>query len=79
MEYKIKKNVPIPEFSRHRKPIYPFGEMEIGDCFEADLSVHKKLVSAASYYGARNQKKFSVIIINKKNSNPEKIGVWRVK
>lgn len=39
---------------------YPFGDMQIGDSFAVNGDIRTRLVSAASRYGARNNKKFSI-------------------
>lgn len=59
-DFKIEKNVPPAKRFVHR--IYPFDVMEIGDSFyaHAHLTPLEKLRPAASYYGKRHNKKFSV-------------------
>lgn len=58
---KIEKNIPI-DVPRGRRAHYPFGKMDVGDSFMVSCSKdeRKKICSAVSYYGKRNQKKFSV-------------------
>lgn len=57
-EFKIEKNaVPQTPESRRR---YPFGDMEVGDSFWFSAAIYQQATPAASYYGKRNNKKFSV-------------------
>lgn len=78
-EYEIKSGVPIPsakEFQRaNYKTKYPFDRMEVGQCFEYELSVADagRLRSLASGYGKRTGKKFSVRSFGGKGC------CWRVK
>ena len=58
-EFKIDKDVPIPEGAGKKSYKYPFSEMEVGDSFFTDV-LREKLYPAASYYGKRNGKKFSI-------------------
>lgn len=74
-EFKIEKNIPVPPLrDTHSK--YPFGEMNIGDSIfvphKAGAGVNP-VVSAAAYYGNKNNKKFTT-------KNEEKgTRVWRIK
>lgn len=72
--YVIEKDVPIPApEGRGRPRKYPFGDMAIGDSFEVEVS--REVISpAASYYGSRNGKSFSV-----RTCADKTIRVWRVK
>ncbi len=62
--YKVVSDVPIPEFN-HAKKTYPFAEMNIGDSFVASFEQLTRVRSAASAYGIRTDKKFSVRKINR--------------
>jgi hypothetical protein len=55
MAIKIEKGIPIPTSVGSR--IYPFGEMAVGDSF-VWTGNQQRLISAMSYYGKRNKKKF---------------------
>jgi len=58
MEFKIEKNVP---FATSKWPsMYPFEKMDIGDSFSAPAGKHHAVRCAASAYGRRHKKKFSV-------------------
>jgi len=66
--YQIEKNIPFST-GRHR---FPFREMEVGDSFQINPNDRRRVASAASYYGKRNKKKFSI------RMSPESTRVWRV-
>jgi hypothetical protein len=59
MKIEIEKNIPIPQMVG--KNIYPLNKMEIGDSFKVSQEEGEKLRSAASQYGRRNKKKFSIL------------------
>lgn len=73
-KFKIEKNIPL-KHGRSRK--YPFGDMEVGDSFLVNIKNDPKndrhnLSSTASYFGIRNNKKFSV------RKDGDGFRVWRV-
>jgi hypothetical protein len=84
--FKIVKNLPIPEekkgaSSKGRSPIYPFGDMEIGDCMKFDAeSVRdvkfKKVYNSAMGFARRHggDYRFSFAEIK-----PGVYGCWKVK
>ena len=77
--FKIEKNIQMPA-KRHKSTTYPFSEMEIGDSFfvkEGEINNPHKLYTANSYYGSRNNKKFTV----RKTTENGYIGwrCWRIK
>lgn len=55
-KFKIEKGITHSK----SKLSFPFGEMAVGDSFHADANVFTRLASAASWYGKRHDKKFSV-------------------
>jgi hypothetical protein len=55
MEFKIEKNIEPPK--RHK---YPFANMAIGDSFKFRLEHLLRIRNAASLYGKRTNKKFTV-------------------
>ncbi len=61
--YVIEKNVKIPEGTRRggRMRLYPFGSMKPGDSFLLPKSKRASANSAASYFGKRNDMKFSIL------------------
>jgi len=73
--YKIEKHVPIPNLIPSNKK-YPFDKMGVGDSFvgmdEYNEKRYKRFFSAASKYGKRNNKKFTI------RTTPEGVRVWRV-
>lgn len=71
MKYKIEKNIETPASVGNK---YPFGEMEVGDSFKFPKSEIYKIRTAASFYGKRKNKKFTVRKINN-----EEFRVWRIK
>jgi len=76
-EIKIEKDVPFPERGLSRGRRYPFGDMEIGDSFEVvGAQACARLVSAASSYGTRNGKRFSIKTV-RENGTPVSARVWR--
>ena len=69
-EFKIEKMTPMP--SRRERVKYPFDKMEVGDSFSIpDTESYIKLNSAASYYGEKYQKKFSISRLHMR--------LWRIK
>lgn len=67
----VEKDVPLPDkYTRHH---YPFDEMEVGHSFLAPATCYPAIVSAASWYGKRHNKKFSI----RKTENGYRC--WRVK
>lgn len=67
--FEIESNVPMPEPSRGRRPIYPFGQMRVGDSV---LVPDKRAVSAAHLHGTRNGMKFTSL------KGPDGYRVWRI-
>jgi hypothetical protein len=70
-EYKVDKRVPLPNSVKRNQ--YPFGEMEVGHSFMFDPAEYLKVASAGSYYGKRNNKKFSI-----RNLRDGTYRCWRV-
>ena len=66
----IEKGIPVAK-ARGRKK-YPFGDMEVGDSFLADMSQRQRLANAACFYGKRNNCRFTVRAVE------GGIRVWRV-
>jgi len=64
MTYEILKNVPAPKEGRGRPRLYPFPDMEVGDCFTitdtSDPRTDGRVRVSASNYGKSAGKKFSV-------------------
>jgi hypothetical protein len=58
MEYKIESGVKIP--ARHHRTKYPLRDMAVGDSFAIDASEIGTLRSAVSYFGLRNNRKYSI-------------------
>ena len=73
MEIKIEKSIPLPSRGRGRKPIYPFGDMDVGDSF-AVSGLENRVTSAASWFGKRHGKKFTL----RTNSETGETRVWRI-
>lgn len=60
MTFKIEKNAKRPDARPRNR--FPFDEMEVGDSFFiSDASTKLSCTSAASWYGTRHGKKFSVL------------------
>jgi len=57
MTIEIEKNIPIPP-DRHN--VYQFGTMTVGDSSFWNVDGRERLASAASNYGRRTKKKFTV-------------------
>ncbi len=57
-DIKIEKGVARPRVGGRKK--YPFGDMEVDDSFAVPVEISNHVRAAASYYGIRNGKKFSV-------------------
>ena len=68
-EFRIEKGVPLPSV----RAKYPLGEMDVGDSFHIDAAERARLVSAASFFGTRKGKKFSV----RKEVNGSGYRCWR--
>ena len=76
-KYEIQKNVPMPSRSKNE---YPFGKMEVGDCFMVPYkdgeisSVRSRVTSAISMFVRGNPSyKFATRKLE------ENFGVWRIK
>jgi hypothetical protein len=54
----IEKGIPFPSKKRSTAT-YPLGEMEVGDSFVLPVTEAGRIRSAASWFGARHQKKFA--------------------
>lgn len=84
--FKIVKNLPIPEEkktqgSKGRSSIYPFGEMEVGDCLKFDVRSSnepqfKKIYSAAMSYARRHSGDYKFMFAEIK---PGLFGCWKVR
>lgn len=57
--FKIEHGVEIPAGGNKRNT-YPLAEMQVGDSFAFDKLNLLNLRSAASYFGARNNRKYSI-------------------
>jgi hypothetical protein len=71
-QFKIIKNVPPPSGHGDRQQ-YPFGDMVVGDAFDAPRAITDRLRAAASSYGRANGKKFSV-----RKLDENTLRVWRI-
>ncbi len=56
--YTVESGIDVPVGARCRK--YPFDEMHVGDSFDLHGAKVSTVRSAASYYGKRNEMKFSI-------------------
>ena len=70
-DYKIEKNVPIPQGYVSRK--YPFKEMEVGDSFVVEEENYNRVRQAAYSYSHRHKIKLAV-----KRGLDGKFHCWRV-
>lgn len=70
----IEKGIPAPEATRRGRPAkYPFGEMEIWDCYKVtDPEQFKRAATAAFRYGSRHGLKFST------RTTEEGLRIWRI-
>jgi hypothetical protein len=70
-QYQIEKGMAPPLNGGGPNPIYPFAEMDVGDCFVADATGNVR--SAAYAYGDRHKKRFTC------RTEPDgKFRVWRI-
>jgi hypothetical protein len=58
-QYKIDRGVAMPE-SRGRRRKYPLAEMQVGDSFTVNRNEVDALRTAASWFGRRNGRKYSI-------------------
>lgn len=79
--YEIKKNIPIPLIPH----IYPFSDMEIGDCFEIICDNQKEarlkrnnVSSPVRSYIKKHNKDFKIATRIFKRDNKYIIGIWRI-
>lgn len=72
MEYKIEKNIPIPEHGSGRRLKHPFSEMKVGDSILSDSS---GVYTSAFRWASRqnNTWKFRIKVIGNKTR------IWRIK
>lgn len=71
---KVEKNIPIPARTKTggRKPLYPWGKMEVGDSFAFPKTTKKTTASSLAYrQGKMNHKKFAIRVM------AEGIRCWR--
>lgn len=71
--FEIEKDVPLGRSTGARERKYPLDIMEVGDSFALPVEARQKVVSAASYFGARNRRKFSI------KRHGDGYRCWRVK
>jgi hypothetical protein len=77
----IKKNMPIPETSKGKKPIYPFASMDIGDALSLAKTVDfEKARRAAASFQRRNKGFVFTSRSKYVNGRKSKAGgsIWRV-
>ncbi len=83
--FKIRKNVPIPSRNRGpgRAPLYPFGEMGVGDSFVVPIpagdtteKVVERVRAAASTWCKRNLSTLRFAVRPTVESDTEVVGVW---
>jgi len=74
MSYEIKKDVPMPDFTRGRAYKYPWAEMEIGDSIFLPSIETDRACSSYRNYARRmgNGVKF------KRKQQGNEVGIWRV-
>jgi len=74
MTYEIKSDVPMPRSRGGGRSIYPFGEMNIGQHFEAKIQERDRISAACNWYGKHHSGlKFSI-----RKIDDSTIGCWRV-
>lgn len=71
MNMTIVKGLPAPPRTAKNR-IYPFAEMEVGDCLIVGLDRRKSVSGAAKTYGASSGKRFTVRTL------PDGVHVWRL-
>ncbi|MCP4410748.1 MAG: hypothetical protein GY807_24010 [Gammaproteobacteria bacterium] len=69
-DYPIEKGVPQP--GRRTNNRYPLREMDVGDSFFISASEQPRVVNATSYFGSRNNRKYSCRL------HGDGYRVWRV-
>ena len=83
--FQIRKNVPMPSRNRGpgRAPMYPFGEMGIGDSFlvpipqgETAEKVGERIRAAASTWCKRNLSTLRFAVRPTVENGVEMVGVW---
>lgn len=74
MKYKIDKGVPIPkQETRGRRPIYPFGKLEVGDSFAVDIELRERIQAYAAQYKRYHGGGWDYVT----RSNETETRVWR--
>lgn len=76
MEFKIEKNIPIPDGKKSRGAGYigTLKRMEVGDSFKFDMKLRNRISGAASLFKFRHRREFIIRKINEKECR-----CWRVK
>ncbi len=74
-KFKIEHGVELP-LSRTKRAKYPFGEMQVGDSFAFDSASVLRLKSAASYFGIRNNREYSIRLTDPVKNEYR---CWRIK
>jgi len=77
---KVQKNIPITKKLGGQPAKYPFGSMEVGDCFDAGTYERKRMQSiygSVYFYMGKKENKKKKFSCRKTADNRMK--VWRVK
>jgi hypothetical protein len=75
MEFKIEKNIPIPDGNRSRTGYFDsLGKMEVGDSFKFDIKLRNRISGAASFFKFRHGREFTIRKLNDKECR-----CWRIK
>lgn len=58
----IEKNIPLPE--NHKKPKYPFSDMQVGDSFFIQQGKKKTINASAARYAMLQNPRWKFVLIN---------------
>jgi len=76
MEFKIEKNIAIPDEKKSREAGYIeiLKRMEVGDSFKFDIKLRNRISGAASFFKFRHGREFTIRKLNDKEGR-----CWRIK
>ena len=80
VDFKIEKNVPIPEHRGRKKGFkYPWEEMQVGDSILIPKKSRSSAGSSYDYYSRTRTNKKAKFCSREEKELPDLVRVWRIK